>query len=193
MWPTPPVTPRDAVLEEMAARESRSAQTQHMLELIEERRIAESGDAIQDLRDIGEGWMQCLTEKGSVFFFNVETGESLWERPSHLPPDPHAEDDFNVEGIDPPRTEGSLPLNRGPLTDSARSSGWGVPSDDGRASTLLSSITPRSDSGGVVGRYSRDGRTNEPDFDATELVSKIIHHTRLVSLGAVKVASTSFY
>ncbi|KAF0686302.1 Aste57867_21908 [Aphanomyces stellatus] len=42
--------------------------------------VVEGGSAGQD------GWMECLTQDGQVYFYNTHTGESAWEVPYDAPP-----------------------------------------------------------------------------------------------------------
>lgn len=94
IWPSPESTPRD---ENYAPEEiDRVEKIKTLLMANYEANLVEENNAIikdEDLgklkdpsttRELQEGWLECCTEDMVVYYFNQESGESLWDLPAAL-------------------------------------------------------------------------------------------------------------
>jgi hypothetical protein len=172
VWPTPPATPRDSVAIEIERREMISAKAAEMMMAMDEERAKDAGTNIVDIVALGEGWMQCLTEKGKVFFFNIDTSESRWERPASLALPSQSEGDFQMAGVDVEVASKIWETPRDVDSDdeAAAAGGGGGPK---KATHTIGTDT---------------SQPIMPEQQAKEIVTKVMHHTRLVALGSIKGA-----
>jgi glucan-binding YG repeat protein len=121
LWPTPPASPRMDVLPE---EEDRVARIKALLKAHQEgtiprpkkkRKPVSEASLAGDLASVKvagkpdeyiemqDGWLECYTEDGFVYYYNPKTNESLWDLPASLKI-PVA-DDESVRLIDTPRSQ----------------------------------------------------------------------------------------
>jgi hypothetical protein len=125
LWPTPPSTPR---LEEIPEDEDRVGKIKALLGATQEpidlntnltkakrdkkkpigdpskdkkqKKVKEGFDEVIQLQG---GWTECYTPEGFTYFFNPETGESLWDLPTVLKVPVHKASYFDNMEIETPR------------------------------------------------------------------------------------------
>ena len=80
-------------------RETATQRAKELIELMQDQHYAASGDAILDIQELQNNWLECLLETGKSFFYNTVSGESRWERPAELPLPEQAEKDFEYDKV----------------------------------------------------------------------------------------------
>ena len=66
-------------------RQMASDKAKELIAQMEQDSYTQANDAILDLQELDDNWLECMLQSGKTFFFNTVSGQSVWDRPADLP------------------------------------------------------------------------------------------------------------